>query len=182
MRNLMPILLILVSVGLFYLHIDPRYETIRSLQDEKGQYEDALEKAKELEEVRDNLLTKYNTLPKDDLIRLERLIPTNLNTVKLIADLSAVAGPYGAALKNITVTEAVGDNAQEVLAGGTRRPYETTTIALKFSATYEKMTAFLKDIEKSLQLVDVKSVAFESKDTASGIYDYSVTVQTYWLK
>jgi len=178
----MPLLLIAVSVGLFYLHIDPRYETIRSLQDQKGQYDEALEKAKELSLIRDNLLTKYNSLPKEDLTRLERLIPTNLNTVKLIADLSAVAGPYGAALKNIHVTEALADNAQEVLAGGARRPYEITTIAINFSATYEDMVSFLKDIEKSLQLVDVKSVSFESKDTASGIYDYLVTVQTYWLK
>lgn len=181
MKAIMPILLIVVSVGLFYLHIDPRYETVRGLILEKNQYEEAILKAEELSSVRDELLTKYNALPKEDLAKLERLLPTNLNTVKLVADISSIGGPYGIAIRSINVKEQATDVGQSVETLEKVKPYQTTVISFKFSSTYPNLVSFLKDIEKSLQLVDVRSVTFSTNDN-SNLSDYDVTIQTYWLK
>src|SRR3989344_518415 len=182
-RNLLPLLLIAVSVALFYLHIDPRYQDVKALSDEKSQYVQALTKAGELKNVATELLGKYNNISQDNLLKLEKLVPDTLNTVKLVADINAIAGKYGIALEGIRVTEKTSDSAQQVETGENSPKYNTATVSFSFSATYENLTLFLTDLEKSLQIVDIKSVDFDSDvENTNASYDYSVSFQTYWLK
>jgi Tfp pilus assembly protein PilO len=181
MKSLMPILLIGVSIGLFYIHIDPMYTEVKAVMKQKSEYSDALEKAVELQGVRDELLTKYNALPKDDLLRLERLIPTDLNTVKLVTDIASIAGPYGIVPERISVKEAISDTGQEITEA-VQKPYQTTNISFTFSSTYPNLVLFLKDLEKSLQLVDVRSITFSVPEEDTDIYEYSVSIDVYWLK
>ncbi len=181
----MPIVLILISVGLFYLHISPRYAQVQSLMEQQDEYTNALAKADELKLKRDQLLTTYNNFSKDDLSRIERLVPETVNTVKLISDINSLAGQYGIVIKGITTTQQIVDNSQNI--GGTaaaqKKPFHATLILFKFSSTYPNLVSYLKNLEKSLQVIDVQSVSFQvpSDDVVSGIYDYQVSIQTYSL-
>jgi len=184
MKRIIPILLIVVSGGLFYLHIDPRYVEVQSLLAKKSEYSSALAKGDELQVKKNFLLTQYNNLPKEDLTRLERLLPSDLNAVKLVADIDSVAGRHGITVKSIKVTEAQADRAQAVVDPATKL-FETTVVGFRFSATYENLVNFLRDLEQSLQLIDVKTITFQAtnaKDAKAGIYDYDVSFQTYWIK
>lgn len=183
MNSLMPIILIVVSLGLFYLHIDPRYLDAQKLSDQKSQYEEALVKAKDLQNVRDELLTKYNSLPQENLAKLERIVPDNLNTVKLVADIDSIAGKYGIPVRTVRVVEESVDTNQQVPVEFVPKPYKTTTIGFKVTATYENLVPFLEDLEKSLQLIDVQSVVFQADNGLNnGINDYSVSINTYSLR
>ena len=187
MKSLTPVLLISISLGLFYLHISPRYHSIQNFMSEEVQYNEALTKAGELENKRDELLTKYNTFSADKTKRLERLIPDTVNTVKLVADMNNVAAKYGITIKNITTTQQIVDDSQTIGGKGAaaKKPYQTTLITFAFAATYPNLIFYLKDLEKSLQLIDVQSVAFQvpsDENGNSGIYPYIVSFQTYSLK
>jgi len=48
-------------------------------------------------------------------------------------------------------------------------------------SSYAVFIKFLEDIEKSLRIVDVVSIGFDSKDE-NDIYDFNVSIRTYWLK
>ena len=155
---------------------------------EEVQYNNALTKAGELENRRDELLTKYNSFPADDISRLKRVIPDTVNTVKLVADMNTIAGKYGITIKNITTTQQTVDDSQAIGGKGAaapKKPYQTTLTSFSFNATYANLMLYLKDLEKSLQLIDVQSVAFQvPSDEAgnAGIYPYIVSFQTYSLK
>ena len=182
MKRLLPLLLIVVSAGLFDLYVSPQYTTVKSLIEQKRQYSDAIEKAKELQVMRDELLTKYNALPKEDLAKLDRLLPQNINTVKLVADIASIGANYGLTVHDIVVKEVAADNAQEISLGGQKKTFQTATIAFKFSTSYPKLILFLKNLESSLQLIDVKNVSFDTKDDDGELLDYSVIIQTYWVQ
>ncbi len=183
MKSIMPLLLIIVSVGMFYTFLDPRYEQVQELANKKNQYEEALEKAEDLAAVRDTLLTKYNALPKENIAKLERVVPDNLNTVKLVADIDAIAGKYGIPVRSVRVTEEQVDNSQQIPTEFVPKPYKTTTIGFKASATYENLVPFLQDLEKSLQLIDVKTITFTADDGLNnGINDYDISINTYSLR
>jgi len=182
MRSLIPIILIAVSLGLFYVHIDPRYQEVKALQAQQSQYKEALVKSIELKVVAQELLTKYNAIPQENIAKLERLVPDNLNTVKLVTDLDSIGGKHGITISSVNVTEEQVDEAQEVTEGAPK-PYRTTTISFTFSSNYKNLLLFLRDVEKSLQVVDVKDVAFNSEAGESGdVYDYSMSIDAYWLK
>jgi Tfp pilus assembly protein PilO len=183
MKSLTPILLIGVSVGLFYLYIDPQYTAVKELSAQKVEYVNALEKARDLQNVRDELLTRYNALPKENIAKLERLIPDNLNTVKLVADIDSVAGKYGIPIRAVKVTEEMVDESQRISTEFVEKPYKVTTISMKAAATFESLLPFLQDLEKSLQLIDVRSVTFTADDGLNnGINDYDISIVTYSLR
>ena len=157
MKSLTPILLITLSLGLFYLHVSPRYQSIQTLMTEEVQYKNALAKAGELQDRRDQLLTKYNGFSKSDSDRVKRLIPDTVNTVKLVADMNSIAGKYGITIKSIVTTQQKVDDSQAVGGKGTaapKKPYQTTLITFAFTSTYQNLVQYLKDLEKSLQLID----------------------------
>jgi hypothetical protein len=46
--------------------------------------------------------------------------------------------------------------------------------------SYKDFVSFLRDLETSLRLVDVVGLSFTS--TKGDLYDFSVSIRTYWLK
>ena len=164
------------------MHIDPRYQNVKLLQAQENQYQEALDKARELLVVRDELLTKYNNLPQSDLERLNRVVPDKVNGVKLVTDINEIAGKYNIPIKSIKVSEELIDNSNQIVDPVAAKPFLTTSIDFKFSAEYADLVSFLKDLEKSLQVVDVRSVSFGALTEKSGQYDYDIAIHTYWLK
>ena len=187
MKQYIPYLLIAVSVGLFYVHIDSRYKQVQTLQSQKNEYVAALAKVEELQAQKNQILSTYNNLPKADLVRLDHLLPEKLNSVKLIADMDGVAGKYGITMGNIRVSEDAVDRGDAVGTVAQSKPYRTTSVSFKFTASYQNMVAFLRDLENSLQLIDITAISFnvsekKAGEVSSNLHDYQVSFQTYSLK
>lgn len=180
--NIVTIFLVILSAGIFYIYIGPHYQNVQTLIVTKGEYTDALKKGGEVADTRDALLTTYNSISKDDMTRLEHILPTNLNTVKLVADINSVAGRHGITIRNVGVTEPLADNAQEVATTEHIKKYQTTIIHFLFDASYPNLKSFLVDLEKSLQLIDVQSIRLTHASDSSDLFSYEVTIQTYWVK
>ena len=189
MSNLISIVLLIASVGIFFGYINPTYGAVtnkediknRSIQEltaEKGRYTDALNKTREIETAQTGLLEKYSHIPLEDKERLEKLLPDNIDSVRLIIDINNVASQYGMTLKNINLTGA----GEEIAAFGAIGPKEARfkPVGLKFSVTgtYDEFRSFLKDMERSLRLMDATNVTFLARETE---YDFSVTLSTYRL-
>ncbi len=181
MRSLMPILLISVSLALFYVFIDPRLEAVRDLVEEENQYQEAIAKAEELMVVRDQLLSQYNSIPDGDLDRLERIVPDSVNFVKLVADIDSVAGRYGIAPRGIEVKEVL-DESLGIGDTASLTPYLSSTITFSFVSSYENLVNFLTDLEKSLQMIDIKSITFSTEGEDSDLHNFNVSFDTYWLR
>ncbi|HJL55844.1 MAG TPA: hypothetical protein QGF60_01410, partial [Candidatus Paceibacterota bacterium] len=103
-RLAFPIILILLSVGLFFGFIDPTYNEIQIILQEETRFDQALDKSKELQEVRDRLLSRYNTFSTNDLDRLTKLLPDNVDNVRLVLDIDNIASVYGIRIKNVAIS------------------------------------------------------------------------------
>ncbi len=176
------IFLVILSVGVFYLYVEPQYTKVQDLIIQKTEYKDALDKAEQVAIKRDELLTEYNSISKANMTRLDRILPVNLNTVKLVSDINSVAGRHGITIRSVGVTEPVADNAREVATGATKKPFQTTTIHFLFDADYIKLKSFLRDLEASLQLIDIQTIKISKITDLTGMYSYDVSIQTYWIK
>ena len=182
MRSFTPIILILVSVALFFVFVNPHYQQTQLLLEQKTEYEDALNRARELESARDELFTKYNSFSRTDLDRLYRLVPEEINIVKLVADMDDVAGRYGIAIKGISVEEEIVDNSMQIVPEERVNSYLTTSISFSFEVKYDQLVNFIRDLEKSLQVIDIVSVSFSSDEKETEIYEYKIKFNTYRLR
>ncbi len=205
-RFILPIILIGISASLFFMFSNPIYSDIGKLRDQVKSYDTALSNSKELLNQRDQLTTKKNKIDPDDLIKLQRLLPENIDNIRLILEIEQIASPYGMVLKDIEYsptdakkTEAKkesGAAAGPVPGGQTQsnKGYGVWDLEFSTTGTYDNFINFTRDLEKNLRIVDISSVDFssnnetEEKEKKTGgtslpeTYKYNFKVKTYWLK
>jgi len=185
-KLLVPILFVLLAGGVFFMYIDPTYQNIQKLQEQSGRLDEALQKARELRAAREELLTRYNTFSAEDLARLQKLLPDNVENVRLILDIDAIAAGYDLIIRDFGFSaDAFTDQSSGPGPGPsnenrTSRDYRSITMEFSTIASYEDFMAFLSDLERSLRVVDASSVNIETTD--DGEYNYRVSIRTYWLK
>lgn len=183
-RFILPIVFIVAAVGLYFGYISPQYDEIKQLQLQEAQLDEALDKSRELQEIRDQLLLTYNTFTTEQLDRLQKLIPDNVDNVRLILDIASIAETRDVRIGRVDVADVeredngtVGEVSEEDTLG---------SIKLSFiaEATYDNLLLFLRDIERSLRIVDVTelSVSAGDADFAGDTSEYDISFVTYWLK
>ena len=187
---LTPILLIIISIGLFFTFTDEQYEVVKTLQAENEEYEIAIERANDLLKRRNQLLAQYNSFSQQDLKRLVKMVPDSIDNVRLIIDINGVTSRYGVEVRNLkldsvkagagqssssnTQTAAVVDDVND------NKPYRSAPLTFSVSTDYETFLKILRDLEASLRILDVTNITFTSSDKEP--YTYNVTVKTYWMK
>ncbi len=180
-KFILPTFLIILSIGLFTVYIDPTYKEIKDLKAISSQYQEALNKSKELRIVRDSLLESYNSFTEEDLSRLKRLLPDNVDNVRLIMDVNSMASRYGAVIRDIRVNVPTGSDDVRVNITDIKK-YESVTLSFSMSSTYENFIKFIGDLRDSLRLVDITHIDFTPPTSQdSNIYKYNFTVKTYRL-
>ncbi|PIQ91408.1 MAG: hypothetical protein COV70_03930 [Parcubacteria group bacterium CG11_big_fil_rev_8_21_14_0_20_39_22] len=223
MRNLTPIILLLVSVGVFFTYINPTYsgttgagefkdKSIKELQADTDRYNQALQKTREIEEELNGLIDQFNAIPEEKRQRLKQLLPEHVDTVRLVIDMSALASQYSLSVKDLSLSStgskgstdssnsndsssASGDNIDQMGQGGgvafsegqgassigpQRGKHDSVELGFTISGEYEDFKEFLVAVERSLRIVDVSKLSFDSSE--DGIYDFDITIRTYFLK
>ena len=179
-RPILSISLIIISVIAFFSFIDPTYKEVQVLEAENSQFDEALTRSKELQSIRDELLSRYNTFSTEDLNRIEKLLPDNVDNVRLILDLDSIASKYGMLIKDVSIS----NEQKEVIRETVQMDDALGEIGLNFRVTspYPDFKKFISDLEQSLRIVDISALSFKASDNSSGLIDFSVSIKTYWLK
>ncbi len=218
MSKLFPIILILASVGVFWGYVNPAYSadtgsvdnagrSVKELQSVVADYTDALSKTAEIERIRTGLLSKFNAIQPANLEKIAKLLPDHIDSVRLIIDINNIAAKHGMSLSKINLT---GPSGQQPASGAPVVPtvssgpqnagfgpdisqYDSVKLGFVVSGTYDNFIPFLKELEQSLRVVEVVSLAFSgsgqtasvsgaSQSSPNGIFTYTMTIKTYYLK
>lgn len=199
-RFLMPILFVALAFGSFFFYTQPMYQEALGIRDEVAKLQEAQTNMDLVLQRKQELLTNYNALQKDDIERLEKLMPDNLDNIKLIIDIDNSAKKYGLILSSVKFDvdqKQTADPKENIITGKItsteNKPVDNKSAALNnkdynsfgFSfttvGTFDSFNKLIADIEKNLRIVDITSVAFdtaENKDT----YKFEVKAKIYWLK
>ncbi len=187
MNIITPIILIIISIGTFFMYTDPVYRgdavsygaaSIKNLQTEDEQYQKALNNTGAIKDKKQALETKKDSFSSDNLERLNKLLPDNIDNIKLIIDMTNIANQHNLTLKGARLDTNAKIDPNKL--GADTSKYGTVGISFSVSATYEKFQDFLADLEKSLRLVEITDLSVSGNNT--GLYDFSVGLKTYWLK
>lgn len=183
-RFFIPATLIGVAIGLFALYTNPTYQASKALAAQVQSYDDALSKSQELRAVRDQLLSKRNTFSAEDVQKLQKVLPDNVDNIRLIIDINNIASRHALTLESVGLGE-VSDSQNQRNTGAVAASGDTigsVDVGFSITTSYDTMLAFLADLEHSLRIVDVEKISF-SVGTAKGVdkNSYSFSIRTYWL-
>lgn len=203
MRFIMPVVLVGIAVAVFFVFSNPFYNDIRELRAQAASYNEALSNSKALENERDKLTAIDNSISFDNKIKLQKLLPENIDNIRLILEIEQIALPYGMTLKDIKYSAtdtakkgAPSGGATTVQGGGvaplTPKNYGVWDLEFSTMGTYNNFLNFTRDLERNLRIVDVSSIQFSSETSggsksspnslSSESYKYDFKIKTYWLK
>lgn len=199
MKLLSLILSLAISISLFFVFIDPFYKDIKELKNDVSVYNKALTNSSDLKKTRDILIDDYKKIKKEDKDKLNHLLPSSIDNIELILEIEKIANLYGMPIEDIkfdakSMEDGSSSKVINVFAGGapsSNLPYGIFPLEFSVEGKYDTFISFLKELEKNLRIVDVKSISFNSNSNSSldakgidnsGIYNYSLKIQTYWLK
>lgn len=184
-----------ISAGaIFFLYTQPAYDEVQASQAQIDQYNSALEKATELQTLKQSLLSRYNAFDPNALSRLQKLLPDHVDNIALILELDSIATKYGLGLQNVDIassgSQATAQTGALGAIGASRQSYDSLTLTFSTQGTYGTFLQFLTDLETSLRIVDLVSLTVApsgTSNTAAGrpaepVYNYGITLRTYWLK
>ncbi len=169
--------LIIISLALVYALAWPAFGEVSALLSEKGAYEEMLAKAQEIEDRKNALLSEFNQISASDVKKVETLIPSSLNFVKLVADIDAAASRQGISINRISSI----DNSASVTSvaeAESSKGYKSATIDFEFSASFDQFNDFLNELERSLRIFDIKAVKVTVGE--GGVDKYEISLDTYW--
>ena len=199
-RFIMPIILIGIAISLFFVFTNPVYNDISTLNASVTSYNDALDNSKALEAQRDQLTQKENSISVENLAKLQKLLPQNVDNVRLILEIGQIAQPYGMVLKDVKYDATTPDTTamqtgEGAVQGGAVKTspngYGIFDLEFSTSGTYDNFINFTKDLESNLRIVDISSISFSSDETdanankktsSAETYTYDFKIKTYWLK
>ena len=182
----MPAILIGIAITVFFMFANPIYSEIGGLRAQVASYDEALSNSKALKNEIDKLTAKYNAIDRDDLIKLQKLLPDNIDNIRLILEIEQIALPYGMALKdvkyNATNDPAKGagagggagtEGAPAVLQGGGTaiaggKDYGAWDLSFSTTGTYDNFLRFTRALESNLRIVDISSIQFSSGTENNG--------------
>lgn len=183
-KSIISIICVSAAVALFLLYTKPAYDGLDGTKKQIEQYNLALDKAAELQRLKQSLLSRYNSFDPSDVERLHRLLPDHVDNVRLVLDLDTLASKHGLALQNVVISaEAAKDPGEMEVIGTPQDEHGELTLGFATTGGYDRFVTFLADLEVSLRIVDV--VELRITPLASGAeptYRYDIVLRTYWLK
>lgn len=190
------IALLLISGGVAFMYITPKYTDIMNLRNNNSELSAALVKAEDITNTSNDLSKKMRELPSDGLDRLERLLPLKFDELRFVNNLQGIGERNGLNIKGITMAaaqaNASGGQPQGVPDGGmaANKGYVTHKFSFNVLAPYGTFIVFLKDLERSLEFADINSVSLATsgalgqsgKQASQDAYNYQIELTTYSLK
>lgn len=178
MKLLTPLFIVIIVIGGFIFYVNPTYGEIKTLQVQAEQYDNALADVKQARTLLEQKQNEYNSIPSEDLKKLNTLLPDSIDNIKLLVNINDIAQGYGTEIQGVRV-ETVSDGPGKAL-GPDSKSYSSLKVGFSITTTYDVLMEFLKDLQRSVRLVDLQTMAFQATD--SGLYSFTVSFKTYWLK
>ena len=201
-RALLPFLFVSAAIGLYFGYIQGAWKDLQTLRAENARFSEVLDQVQELEELRDRLVSQYNSFPARDLERLEMLLPDAIDAVRFVYDVDALAQKHAVAIQEVSVKREdefdVLSKQRELFPGSVQSeglsagagavidvPYSSVVVTFSAEGAYEDFVQFLADIEASLRLLHIAAISVDEPvgtQAQSPSNIYTVSVRTFWLK
>lgn len=180
--RIIPVLVLLAAIGIFFGYIHPTYTGEIAAQQAKIQsYDNALLAAATFREKETALVAQQESVSSTDRARIESFLPDGVDNVQLIVDLNALASRSGMRLSDFNIAESKQDDRDP---GRLALEAETATDSLDITVsaigTYAAFRTFLEGVEFSLRPMDLVRLTLTDSDT--GVYTYNMTFRIYWLR
>ncbi|MDP3963922.1 MAG: type 4a pilus biogenesis protein PilO [bacterium] len=180
LKKLLIAILPLGTIAVVLWLILPQYRALQAAKAEREAARQALQEKQELIAKIEELKKQYLAV-EDVTDEVAQIVPRTPDIPNLLVEMPALAVQYGVALDNISFN--VTENTIPGPSQDASRPFQSMTVGLSVSGTYDAFQEYLKALERELRVLDVQSLQFSlppAEGDASSIYEFKVDAQLYY--
>ena len=108
------------------------------------------------------------------------MVPSSAESMKLVVQIDEMMRKNGLILASIDSKDVVDKKSASSAQKNDGRTAETVSLSMKAHGSYESFRSFIKELEKSLRLIDVISVKISP--VGQDDYSFSMEAVSYWRK
>jgi Tfp pilus assembly protein PilO len=181
-NRILPSLSLIIAVAAFFMYVSPTWSgSIAATKAAIANDDQALSAASQYVAEQNQLATERDAIDPTDLARVTAFLPDSVDNVGLILDLNALAAHSGLSLANIDVVANSSDSSRSPATGSAgASPLGSVDLSLSAIGTYAALQNFLRGVERSRRLVDIRDLIVRGSDT--GVYNYQMVLRLYWLR
>lgn len=181
--RILPSIALIIAAGMFFAYVNPTWNgSIASVKESIAFDDEALAAAKQYSAQQNQLAAARDAIDPANLSAVSIFLPDSVDNVGLILDLNALAARSGLSVANIDVV--TGDAAVRNQGSGalpaTADLVGSVDLSLSAVGTFAALETFLKGVEGSARLLDVRDLVVRGSNT--GVYDYQMALRLYWLR
>lgn len=90
-KLIIAIIMFVIAGGIVFAYVSPTYTAAMKVKEDAATYQQALEKATEVQNLKRGLLAKLNDFSGANIERLQKLLPEHVDNVRLVLDLDGMA-------------------------------------------------------------------------------------------
>ncbi len=195
------IVLIVISLVIIITVAKPMLTDIKNVQDEIVVYTDAVDKAKQFNARLQELIAIRDSFSQENMVRLERLLPTEIDVPKIMRDFESIFSQKQLSLSSISATDAAGggssveptydENGELIASNDVPLTYKNFKVA--FTGSYKNLKDILGAAELNQALLEVVSLKFTQNSNTtdanvaggtakdSDLFDFEIVYRVYGL-
>jgi len=185
-RNLVATILIIAAIGVYFTVTKSMIADARQVQAANAELVKALESADQIIKLRNDVNQEYQRISPENRARLDKMIPSAVDNIRLVIDLDNLAKSKGFVLSDVKAsvpsnTNSPGRAAAASGAAPIGEPVlDKVQVSLSAVTSYEKFIEFMQAIEANLRIMDLSSLKVSAAE--GGLYSFTAKYQTYWLR
>lgn len=180
-------------LGVFYAR--PAWQRFHDLGREAAELEEISKEFDELIENRDDLLGRINAVSKDNLDRVDRILPQGPRASDFLVAMEALTTQNSMALRRIDLVSPEGAKGEKSEASARSSPGQPKPAAaaapgpvketqalpfnLQVAGSYTAFKKFLESMERNIRLIDVEGISFGASGKGE-ISEFTVKAKTYY--
>lgn len=181
-RILLSIILVSLSLFIVFSYALPEYRATQVHKATLTTLGDVLQKTKDATELMAGLASSLASITLADTEKMKVILPADMDEIRFVHMLSRIITGGTVTLKGVTIAETGRDleTATSPVAVALKKDaVRKLVVNVSFTASYSDFVRILADIEKSVALMDITNLSL-SGDGKGGLYDYTMTIQSYW--
>jgi hypothetical protein len=173
-------------IALFYLR--PAWSKTVTQTRENRDLRSLNDELNSLIENRDFLLDTINRISRNDLSRVDEVLPKDRQAARLLALFESLSGKSGLVLKSIELSEKVEVKAESpgqprpglgITPPKPSGPVREFPISMSMLGTYDSFKNFMGMLERNLRVSDIDNLNFSITGTTD-LFSFSLKLKTYY--
>lgn len=178
MKNIIASILVLAGIALIIWAAKPLWVESGSLRAENKTISGTLSNLRSLQSKRDELLQTYNSISKNDLEKMDKIIPRTTDSAGLLVYLEKITTERGIRLRRAEFEKEPVSQQKTIQTNNLN--FKVLPLAFTISSSYDSFKSFLGAIERSARVLDIMDISFNVSKT--NLFEFTIKAKTYYSK